>query len=92
MPVLTDNCVLLSVKTHALFVLNGELVLTTLNKQFNTIFVNLRGAFIYFILCDIILSSKVCFERIALGLFFHFDIFIIYVKYSYSGDSWFLLK
>ena len=37
-----DNCVVLSVKVHALFVLNVELILITLNKQTITTFVNLR--------------------------------------------------
>ena len=63
MPVLIDNCVVLSVKVHALFLLNGELISTTINKQKYTIFVKLRGAFICFILCNVILSSKVCFDR-----------------------------
>ena len=49
LPVLIDNCVVSSVKVHALFVLNGELILITL-KQTNTIFVNLRGALTCFIL------------------------------------------
>ena len=68
LPVLIDNCVVLSVKVHALIVLIEELLLKTLNKQTNTTFVNLRGAFICFILCDIILSSKCCFSRMVLGL------------------------
>ena len=67
-PVLINDCVVFSVKVHALFVLSGELILITLNKQTNTTFVNLRGEFTCFILCDIILSSKVCFNRMALGL------------------------
>ena len=58
----------LSVKVHVLFALNGELILITLNKQGSTAFVNLGGAIICFILCDIILSSKVCFDRMALRL------------------------
>ena len=33
MSVLIDNCVVLSVKVHALFVLNGKLILITLNQQ-----------------------------------------------------------
>ena len=37
----------------------SELILVTLIKQTNTTFVNLRGAFICFILCHTILSSKV---------------------------------
>ena len=36
-----------------------DLILVTLIKQTNTTLVNLRGAFICFILCDTILSSKV---------------------------------
>ena len=40
-----------------------------LKKQTNnTTFVNLRGAFIRFILCDVNLSSEVCFDNMALGL------------------------
>ena len=74
MPVLTDNCVVLSVKIHAVFVLNEELILITLNKQTNTAFVNLRGAFICFILCDIVHSSKVCFNRLTLALVLRTDI------------------
>ena len=66
LPVLTDNCVVFSVKVHALFVLNGELI--NLNTQTNTTFVNLGGVFISFILWDIILSSKVSVDRMALGL------------------------
>ena len=64
--VLIDNCVVFSVKVHALFVLNGELI--NLNTQTNTTFVNLGGVFISFILWDIILSSKVSVDRMALGL------------------------
>ena len=71
--VLIDNCVVLSVKVHTLFVLNGKLILITLNKQTNTTFVSLRGVFICFILCNIILSSKVCFNRMTLRLL-SFDI------------------
>ena len=63
MPVLINNCVVLSVKVHALFLLNGELISTTINKQKHTIFEKLRGAFICFILYNVILSSKVCFDR-----------------------------
>ena len=37
----------------------SELIVVTLIKQTNTTFVNLRGAFICFILCHTILSSKV---------------------------------
>ena len=66
LPVLIDNCVVFSVKVHALFVLNGELI--NLNTQTNTTFVNLGGVFICFILWDIILSSKVSVDRMALGL------------------------
>ena len=46
----------------------SELILATLLKRTNTAFVNLKGAFICFILCDTILSSKVFsrFENIAL--------------------------
>ena len=40
----------------------SELILVTLIKQTNTTFVNLRGAFICFTLCNTVLSSKVCFE------------------------------
>ena len=65
LPVLIDNCVVFSVKVHALFVLNGELI--NLNTQTNTTFVNLGGVFISFILWDIILSSKVSVDRMALG-------------------------
>ena len=68
MSVLIDNCVVLSVKVDALFVLNGELIVITLNKQTNTTSVNLRGAFICFILCDTILSLNICFDQMALGL------------------------
>ena len=68
-PVLIDNCVVLSVKVHnVLFVLNEELISITLNKQTNTTLVNLRGDFICFILCDTILSPKIGFDRMALGL------------------------
>ena len=66
LPVLIDNCVVFSVKVHALFVLNRELI--NLNTQTNTTFVNLGGVFICFILWDIILSSKVSVDRMALGL------------------------
>ena len=66
LPVLIDNCVVFSVKVHELFVLNGELI--NLNTQTNTTFVNLGGVFISFILWDIILSSKVSVDRMALGL------------------------
>ena len=62
------NCSVLPVKVHKIFVLNEELILTTFNKQTNANFVNLREAFICFIVCDIILSFKVCFDRMALGL------------------------
>ena len=46
----------------------SELILVTLTKQTKTTFVNLRGAFICFILCHTILSSKVFprFENIVL--------------------------
>ena len=66
LPVLIENCVVFSVKVHALFVLNRELI--NLNTQTNTTFVNLGGVFICFILWDIILSSKVSVDRMALGL------------------------
>ena len=42
----------------------------TLIKQTNTTFGNPRGGFICFILCNTILSSKVCFDRMTLGLLF----------------------
>ena len=48
--VLIDNCVAFFVNVHAPFVLNGGLALTTLNKETSTTFMNLQGAFIYFIL------------------------------------------
>ena len=61
MSVLIDNCVVLSVKVHAIFC--SEMILITLIKQTNTAtFVNLRGAFICFILCDSSLSSKTLFQ------------------------------
>ena len=46
----------------------SELIVVTLIKQTNTTFVNLRGAFICFILCDTILNWKVFlrFENIIL--------------------------
>ena len=51
------------------FVLNGELLLVSLNKQTKTTFANLRGVFMfYFMRCYIILNSDVCFDRMALGL------------------------
>ena len=72
MSVLIDNCVVLSVKVDALFVLNGELIVITLNKQTNTTSVNLRGAFICFILCDTILSLNICFDQmVTLGFSSH---------------------
>ena len=46
----------------------SELMLITLTKQTNTTFLNLRGAFFCFILCDTNLNSKVSFDRMALGL------------------------
>ena len=51
-----------------MYFLNGELISITLNKQTNTTLVNLRGNFICFILCDTILSPKIGFDRMALGL------------------------
>ena len=48
--VLIDNCVAFFVIVHAPFVLNGGLALINLNKETNTTFMNLQGAFIYFIL------------------------------------------
>ena len=66
LPVLIDNCVVLSVRYMHFFC--SELILITLIKQTNTTFVNLIGAFICFILCDTILSSKVCFGRMVLRL------------------------
>ena len=66
MLVLIDNCVVLSVRYMHFFC--SELILITLIKQTNTTFVNLIGAFICFILCDTILSSKVCFGRMVLRL------------------------
>ena len=62
------DCVVLSIKVHALFILNGKLMLITLNKQTNATFVNLREAFICFVLCDTTLNLKVCFDGMALGL------------------------
>ena len=63
-PVLIDNCVVLLVNVYAVFIV---LTLITLkNKQ--ATFVNLRGAFIRFILRDVNLSSEVCFDNMALGL------------------------
>ena len=46
----------------------SELILVNLTKQTNTTFVNLRGVFICFLLCDTILSSKVFsrFENLVL--------------------------
>ena len=40
LPVLINDCVVLSVKVHALFVLKGGLIIITLNKQTSTNFVN----------------------------------------------------
>ena len=65
---MTDYCIVLYVKVHAIFVLNGELILLTLSKQKKTSFVNLRGELICFILCEIMFSSNVSFDRMALGL------------------------
>ena len=66
--VLIANCIVLFVNVYAPFTLNGGLTLITLNKQTNTTFVNLRAAFILFILCNVILSLKVCFDNMVLGL------------------------
>ena len=63
-----DNCVVLSLKIHALFVLNGKLLSRTLKKQTNRTFVNLKEAFICFILFGSILNSKVCLEKIVVGV------------------------
>ena len=63
-----DNCVVLSVKIHAIFVLNRKLISTTLKKQTNPTFVNLKEAFICFILFGSILNSKVCLDRIVVGV------------------------
>ena len=63
-----DNCVVLSVKIHALFVLNRKLISTTLKKQTNPTFVNLKEAFICFILFGSILNSKVSLDRIVVGV------------------------
>ena len=46
----------------------SEMMLVSLIKQTNTTFVNLRGAFICFVLYNNILSLKVCFDRMALVL------------------------
>ena len=51
-----------------MYFLCSELILITLIKQTNTTFVNLRGAFICFVLYNNILSLKVCFDRMALVL------------------------
>ena len=40
LPVLINDCVVLYVKVHALFVLKGELIIITFDKQTNTTFVN----------------------------------------------------
>ena len=45
----------------------SELILIALIKKTSTTFLNLRGAFICFILCDTILSLKVCFDTMTLG-------------------------
>ena len=60
MQVLIDNCVVLPVKVHTLFFLNGEVILINLIKQSNTTFVNLGEAFICHILCDVILIN--CYQ------------------------------
>ena len=66
-PVLIDNCIVLLVNVYAVFIVHAGLTLITLkNKQ--ATFVNLRGAFIRFILWDVNLSSEVCFDNMALGL------------------------
>ena len=64
--VLIDNCVVLLVNVYAVFIVQERLTLITFkNKQTNnTTFVNLRGAFIRFILCDVNLSSEVCFDSV----------------------------
>ena len=69
-PVLIDNCVVLLVNVYAVFIVQERLTLITFkNKQTNnTTFVNLIGAFICFILCNVNLSSEVCFDNMALGL------------------------
>ena len=65
--VLIDNSVVLLVNIYAIFIVHEGLTLITLkNKQ--TTFVNLRGAFIRFILCNVNLSSKACVDNMALGL------------------------
>ena len=65
--VLIDNSVVLLVNIYAVFIVHEGLTLITLkNKQ--TTLVNLRGAFIRFILCNVNLSSKVCVDNMALGL------------------------
>ena len=62
--VLIDNCVVLLVIVYAVFIVHGGLTLITNN----TTFVNLRGAFIHFTLCNINLSPEVCFDNMALRL------------------------
>ena len=68
--VLIDNYEVLLVNEYAVFIAHGGLTLITFkNKQTNnTTFVNLIGAFICFILCNVNLSSEVCFDNMALGL------------------------
>ena len=73
MPVLIDNCVVLFVKVHALFVLNGEIDINNLKQQKHYLYESQRSIYLRsfirsFILCDIILSLKVCFDRMAVGL------------------------
>ena len=66
--VLIDNCVVLLVNVYAVFIVHGGLTFYFKKQTSNITFVNLREAFIRFILCDVNLSSEVSFDNMALGL------------------------
>ena len=62
-PVLIDNCTVLSVKVrNLLFVLNGELILITLNEKCNTTYLNLRVEFVLFYATPFLVQKSVFIE------------------------------
>ena len=68
-PVLIDNLGSFACKCMCSFYCTWRTGINNLKKQKNnTTFVNLIGAFICFILCNVNLSSEFCFDNMVLGL------------------------
>ena len=66
-PVLIDNCVVLLVHIYAVFIVHGRLTLITLKNKKTALPLWILEEHLS-VLCNVNLSSEVCFDNMALGL------------------------